>query len=104
MPLGQNRLSTKKATLAYEKFFFCPFCSIWRSSIAASKLLSRPRTRNASTLISTTAVNATKNIPIRNLELYDALQKVKKNAYAQVNLTRLQLALQGLESEAPTTR
>lgn len=49
-------------------------------------------------------MNATKNIPPRYKGLYEALGDVRAKASAQVNLSRLQLALQGLESETPTTR
>jgi hypothetical protein len=62
------------------------------------------RKRNASTLASSTAINATKIIPTRNKALYESLNEVKKKAYAQVNLSRLQLAIQSLETESPTTR
>ena len=60
--------------------------------------------RNTTTLASSTAVNATKTIPTRNKPLWDSLNQVKKKAYAQVNLSRLQLAIQSLESQTPTTR
>lgn len=62
------------------------------------------KSRHASTLSSSTAVNATKSIPPRNKALYDTLNQVKKKAYAQVNLSRLQLAIQSLETDSPTTR
>ena len=60
--------------------------------------------RNTTTLASSTAVNATKTIPTRNKPLWDSLNEVKKKAYAQVNLSRLQLAIKSLESQTPTTR
>lgn len=63
----------------------------------------RPRIeRYAST--STTAINGTRPIPPQNRPLYEALTDVKSTASAYVNLSRLQLALQGLESIRPTTR
>lgn len=49
-------------------------------------------------------MNATKNVPARYKQLYEALGDVRKKASAQVSLSRLQLALQGLESETPITR
>lgn len=49
-------------------------------------------------------MNATKSLPPRYKPLYEALGNLKKKASAQVNLSRLQLALQGLESESPATR
>lgn len=60
--------------------------------------------RNASSLSSSTAINASKTIPTRYKELHDDLQAVKKNAAAFVDLSRLELALQGLETENFTTR
>ena len=60
--------------------------------------------RYASTLTSSTAINGTKPIPPRYRSLYAALTDVRKTASAQLNLSRLQLALQGLESESPPTR
>ena len=63
-----------------------------------------PHKRSASTLTSSTAVNATKAIPTRNKALYESLNEVKKKAYGQVNLSRLHLAIQSLETDSPTTR
>ncbi len=85
--------------------FFCPSCTTWRTSkpLQPTSFRRTPR-RYASGLSSNTALNATKNIPARYKELYEALGGVRKKASAQVNLSRLQLALQGLESETPTTR
>lgn len=62
------------------------------------------RRRPASTLTSSTAINGTKPIPPRYLPLHAALTDVQKNASAQINLSRLHLALQGLESDSPPTR
>jgi hypothetical protein len=88
-----------------DDLFYCPACSIWRKQCATQKLSRRaPGKRNASTLASSTAINATKIIPTRNKALYESLNDVKKKAYAQVNLSRLQLAIQSLETESPTTR
>lgn len=90
-----------------DRFFFCPSCTTWRSSeplLSTNRQAPSLNRRNASTLRSNTAVNATKNIPPRYKPLYDALGDLRKRASAQVNLSRLQLALQGLESETPTTR
>src|SRR5690349_3916057 len=86
--------------------FFCPSCAAWRLSVPTPSASSPPpgRTRHASTLVSSTAVNATKQIPEAYRNLHEALGDVKKKASAHVNLSRLQLALQGIESESPTTR
>ncbi|KIX94147.1 uncharacterized protein Z520_10173 [Fonsecaea multimorphosa CBS 102226] len=99
-----------------DNFFFCPSCTAWRrtkpprwTAISGSSSKSRNSSRrhastSASTLISTTAVNAQKPVPPRYRPLYESLLDVRKRASAHVNLSRLQLALQGLESETPVTR
>ncbi|KEF54624.1 uncharacterized protein A1O9_09066 [Exophiala aquamarina CBS 119918] len=95
-----------------DNLFFCPSCTTWRKSRSlsgsfqgAQRAANAANTRRcASTLSSTTAVNATKNVPSRYKGLYQALKDVRTKAPGQVNLSRLQLALQGLESETPTTR
>ena len=99
-----NCANAKRIVSLYEDLFYCPSCSIWR--ICRPTSTGRPilRRRRASSLASSTAVNATKAIPPPNKPLHDALSQLKKKAFAQVNLSRLQLALQGLESESPTTR
>lgn len=80
-------------------------CSTWRSQLAESgSALSRAKKRFTSTLASATAVNATKSIPPQNRDLYQALNDLRKKAPGQVSLSRLQLAIQGLESEHPTAR
>ncbi|OAL33103.1 hypothetical protein AYO20_07585 [Fonsecaea nubica] len=99
-----------------DNFFFCPSCTTWRTtrpsrwtapSASAGSRNSRRRlasTSTTTTLVSTTAVNATKPVPARYKPLYESLLNVRKKASAQINLSRLQLALQGLESETPVTR
>lgn len=90
---------------AFDALFYCPGCSTWRlrttPSGRARILLGK---RFASTLVSATAVNATKSIPPRNRDLHQALHELGKKASGQVSLSRLQLAIQGLESEHPTAR
>lgn len=90
--------------------FFCPGCSTWRtnsrltlSTSGRGSQLTRNKRYN-STLVSSTAVNAQKKVSARYRELYEALQNVQKKAPAHINLSRLQLALSGLESEKPVTR
>jgi hypothetical protein len=105
MPPSVTLSTTTRFSRILDDLFYCPGCSAWRKRCATSKLPKRaPRKRHASTLGSSTAVNATKAIPARNKSLYDSLNEVKKKAYAQVNLSRLQLAIQSLETERPTTR
>jgi hypothetical protein len=49
-------------------------------------------------------VGGRSSIPARYEPLHKALSEVQKKASAQVNLSRLRLALQGLESDAPVAR
>ena len=53
---------------------------------------------------SVTAVNAAKTIQPRFEQLYWGLEKLKTKAATHVDLSRLQLALKGLESANPTIR
>ncbi|KAG2414495.1 hypothetical protein HFD88_003686 [Aspergillus terreus] len=89
--------------------FYCPSCAIWRRT-----LTTRPSppsdgkrpfswTSNRS-LATSSVVHGSRHVPPRLRELYDALGQVKDVAPEQVNLSRLQLALRGLESEAPLIR
>src|ERR1700761_4410538 len=92
-----------------DEFFFCPSCTTWRTTkplqpVALRRTTTRTHRRYASTVTSNTAVNGRRPIPSRYQPLYEALIDVQKKASAQVNLSRLQLALQGLESEVPVTR
>jgi hypothetical protein len=105
MPPIVTSSRTTKLSCTLVDLFYCPSCSLWRKRTATPKLSTHaPPKRNASTLISSTAINATKTIPARNKALYESLNDVKRKAYAQVNLSRLQLAIQSLETESPTTR
>lgn len=49
-------------------------------------------------------IHSGRQVPPRVRELYDALSQVNNVATEQVNLSRLQLALRGLESEVPLIR
>lgn len=105
MPAKVTRLNGAGLSHILDDLFYCPACSIWRRRCTIRDLpLRAPRKRNASTVSSSTAVNATKTIPLGNKQLYESLGEVKKKAYGQVNLSRLQLAIQSLETENPTTR
>ena len=102
--------STKSFEELFQLLFYCPGCSTWRTNtrVTPSTTLrfsqsTRIRRYN-STLVSSTAVNATKRVPPRYKELYEALQDVQKKAPAQINQSRLQLALSGLETHTPVTR
>lgn len=60
--------------------------------------------RFASTVASATAINAAASIPLKLRHLHRALTKLKKKAIGQVNISRFQLAIQGLESQQPIIR
>ncbi len=106
MKRAPSALPARQLDNFLDNFFFCPSCTTWRTSKPLQSSLRRRTStrRHASTLASSTAVNATKSIPSRYKPLHEALVDVQKKASAQVNLSRLQLALQGLESEVPVTR
>jgi hypothetical protein len=63
-----------------------------------------PRVRFASAQVSPTAINVRPNVPPRNEELYKALSELSVIAEQYVNLSRVQLALRGLEAEDVVTR
>ncbi|RMZ78241.1 hypothetical protein DV737_g3973, partial [Chaetothyriales sp. CBS 132003] len=65
---------------------------------------SRAAVRCASTLTSTTAINAPDSVPARYKDLYAALANVRHTASPFVSLSRLQLAQQGLQSPCPKFR
>lgn len=62
------------------------------------------RVRSASTHVSPTAINLRPNIPQRNKELHDALSALSGFAETYVNISRLQLALEGLAAQDAVTR
>lgn len=109
------RLSTALRSRSKADLFFCPSCSLWRladsqptaattSAHAPSRYFSTTRRRHAATLASRTAINAPLDVPPRLKELHQALDALKSDAASYVNLSRLQLALRGLESEDPVVR
>lgn len=98
---------------------YCPSCGIWRRALSTrpstsiGKLPSVRRTplqidststRSFRPVTSSPFITAGKTVPPRFRELYDALSGVQDAAIEQVSITRLQLALRGLESEAPLIR
>lgn len=88
-------------------YFVCPSCSVWRNELqsATQKRFAVQRTiRRASTLRSSTAVNATRNVPASLKELDEALELLERNASAHVNSSRLKLARRGLEGDQPVVR
>lgn len=109
------RLSTALRSRSKPGLFFCPSCSLWRLDsrppthaatrpLHAPRFFSAARRRPAATLASRTAINAPLDVPPRLMELYQALDALKSDAASYVNLSRLQLALRGLETEDPVVR
>ncbi|KAI2733751.1 hypothetical protein CBS147332_766 [Penicillium roqueforti] len=100
--------------------FYCPSCAIWRRTLSlranTSRSLDTPHTSrrvaraqntitaSAPRIFSTSTVITAKSVPPRFKELHAALEEVKDAALEQVNLSRLQFALRGLESETPLIR
>ena len=94
--------STRSLTDVLDRLFFCPSCARWRTVTREPR--SSFQLRKASTLSSSTAINASKNVPARLKSLYAALGELKAKVPAHISLSRLQLAQQGLESESPKIR
>ena len=100
--------------------FYCPSCAIWRRTLSTrantsrsiekadtSRRVARAQntiTSSAPRTFTTSSVITAKSVPPRFKELHAALEGVKDAALEQVNLSRLQFALRGLESETPLIR
>ncbi|PYH98646.1 hypothetical protein BO71DRAFT_395021 [Aspergillus ellipticus CBS 707.79] len=91
--------------------FYCPSCATWRRSLTTRPTPSLTQSRLPWTTttvphraVATSPVVRARHIPPRLKELHEALNQVKDVATEQVNLSRLQLALRGLESETPLIR
>ncbi|KAL8995636.1 MAG: hypothetical protein Q9169_004679 [Polycauliona sp. 2 TL-2023] len=90
--------------------YVCPSCCLRN----ATKPLRKARSANyrvpvlaqrrASTITSVTAVNAKKDIPSAFRPLYEAIAALQTEAAVYSNLSQIQLALRGLESENAITR
>lgn len=116
MPPRSQVSLLKRASYLADSSFICPSCSHARSPrirTGATKFYNPPTTtfRHAATsttppaaALRSSIVNATNNVPERYRDLYEALDEVKHSAAQHVNLSRLQLALRGLESETPVIR
>ncbi|KAI4253407.1 MAG: hypothetical protein L6R42_007593, partial [Xanthoria sp. 1 TBL-2021] len=90
--------------------YVCPSCC-FRNAINPVRNARRPARRvpvsaqrRASTIASVTAVNAKKDISHAFQPLYEALSTVQREAAVYSNLSQIQLALRGLESENAITR
>lgn len=89
--------------------FLCPSCATWRRSFSTrAKGVPRRGARLPSPayrqLATSSVINAGRDVPPRFKELHEALTQVGNTAPSQINLSRLQLALRGLESEEPLVR
>ncbi|KAK4949610.1 hypothetical protein LTR66_014022 [Elasticomyces elasticus] len=84
--------------------YVCPSCQLARTPRPIARPAKRVKLEQFNSTSSHTAVNATKAIPARYKPLYAALTDIQRTASAHVNVSRLRLALQGLETENPTVR
>lgn len=101
--------------------YYCPSCTPCRRTLATHtrintngdkfdrarrgrRQLESSSVTNPRLFTTSPAINPGKTVPPRFKELYDALGGVKDAAIEQVSISRLQLALRGLESEAPLIR
>ena len=92
--------------------FICPSCTIRR--LSASRHLTKarlpgqgraqPNRRKASTLASSTAINATKEVKPGVRDLHQALAELQVRGANHVNLSRLRLALNSLEGRDAVVR
>lgn len=110
MPSSPALRSTRSIVLKFTDPYVCPTCCFQK----ATNTLRRPKKpdlrsfaparRAASTITSVTAVNAKTAVPHAFRELHDALNVLQREAAVYTNLSQLQLALRGLESENGVTR
>lgn len=103
--------------------FYCPSCATWRRALSTranasantgvvkfdtlrrtARLLGLPLSGAFRSFTTSSAITAGKTVPPRFKELYDALSGIQGAAIEQVSISRLQLALRGLESDAPLIR
>ena len=75
-------------------------------AIQLLRATTRPTKRvyHAARITSHTAINATKSIPSAFKQLHDSLKKLKVDAANYVDLSKLDLAIRGLESHNPLVR
>ncbi|PTU17757.1 hypothetical protein P175DRAFT_0486389 [Aspergillus ochraceoroseus IBT 24754] len=102
-----------------KNLFYCPSCAVRQRSSSSSSSSSSLPTRRVSSrtqphlqssrsrrLFSTASPvpHTARHVPPRLRTLYESLARIQDVATEQVNLSRLQLALRGLESEEPLIR
>ncbi|KAJ5908600.1 hypothetical protein N7495_001282, partial [Penicillium taxi] len=121
-PMPERMRSTINKGLARSlgsaRAFYCPSCAIRRQALTTRATISTDQTtstRRSGCLLTSasksvarsytsSAITAGNTIPPRLKALHNALSGVKQASIEQVNLSRLQLALRGLESESPLIR
>ena len=81
----------------------CRGCEI-RTSLRILRHLRQPSSLRHASTVSITAVNAERDVPSAFKDLHQALDRLNKDALSYVNISKLQLALRGLESTSPITR
>jgi len=94
--------------------FYCQSCTTWRRALSTratsiDKIAPARRNNRLVPSITTssrpiTTSTAVSTVPPRFKELHDALSGIKEATIEQVSVSRLQLALRGLESETPLIR
>ncbi|KAJ5536110.1 hypothetical protein N7513_009296 [Penicillium frequentans] len=92
--------------------FYCQSCTTWRRALSTRANINKiAPARRSDRLVSSitssrpiTTSTAVSTVPPRFKELHDALSGIKDATIEQVSVSRLQLALRGLESETPLIR
>ncbi|RJE19591.1 hypothetical protein PHISCL_08081 [Aspergillus sclerotialis] len=110
-PRLRGSLQRSLSCLDSGRVFFCPSCATWRRSFSTRANVNSRRgdllPSSSSThrhLTTSSVINAGRDVPPRFKELHEALNLVGKNAAGQISVSRLQLALRGLESDEPLVR
>ncbi|KAL8755716.1 MAG: hypothetical protein Q9184_004714 [Pyrenodesmia sp. 2 TL-2023] len=110
MPSSPALRSTRSIVLKSTDPYVCPTCR-FRNATNSLRRRNKPGPRSfaparraASTITSVTTVNAKTAVPHAFRELHDALNVLQREAAVYTNLSQLQLALRGLESENGVTR
>lgn len=94
--------------------FYCRSCTTWRRALSTratsiNKIAPARQNNRLFSSITTssrpiTTSTAVSTVPPQFKELHDALSGIKDATIEQVSVSRLQLALRGLESETPLIR
>ncbi|KPI35751.1 uncharacterized protein AB675_1267 [Cyphellophora attinorum] len=101
--MSRRSLQPRWLRRALDEAFICPSCAR-KAPKAINRGPSQRQQRWATTLSSNTAINASRSVHEQYRALYSALGDVRRNAAAHVPISRLQLALAGLESTSPRIR